>query len=90
MPDSSPLIVERRDDGVTILTLDRPDTSAGDDFEVAAEADAFELVATTIDDDPITYTWTQIAGPPVDIDDTQDPPLVTGFAAEHAYGASVR
>ncbi|MEM6289612.1 MAG: hypothetical protein AAGA54_00045 [Myxococcota bacterium] len=56
-----------------MLEFDRPVTDAGEDFTVTGEIAAFDLVATTVDDDAVTVTWTQVDGPPATltvIDDT--------------------
>ncbi len=50
------------------LALDRPDVTASADVEVPGDGSEVEVFATTIDDDAITYTWTQIAGPAATLD----------------------
>ncbi len=69
-----------------MLTFDRPDTDAGDDFSVSGDLAAFDLVATTIDDDAVTVTWTQVDGPPATltvIDDTSV--SVSDFSYDATY-----
>lgn len=48
-----------------MLSFDRPDTQAPEDLIVESDVVSIDLAATTIDDDPVTYTWTQIGGDPV-------------------------
>ncbi len=55
------------------LTLDRPDVAAPDDFDVPGDDDATSITATLTDDDTVTWTWTQLSGPAVTLDDTDQP-----------------
>jgi len=69
-----------------LLSFDRPDTDAGMDFVVPGDAAEFALVADTEDDDPITYTWTQLSGPPVTITDGDTAmATVTDFEYDQTY-----
>lgn len=69
-----------------MLGFDRPDTDAGLDFVVPGTEVEFALEATTLDDDPLTYTWTQIDGPPVTLTDAdQEIATVTDFEYDQSY-----
>ena len=62
-------------DRVTITVNNIPTANAGDD-QTVNEGDAVTLDATTsVDDDPLMYTWTQVspASPTFDLDDTAEP-----------------
>lgn len=74
-----------------LLSFDRPDTDAGEDFAVPGDAVDFILTATTEDDDPITYAWTQTGGPPVTLTNAdQAEATVTGFAYDEIYTFEVQ
>ncbi|MBL8946932.1 MAG: hypothetical protein JNK45_27420, partial [Myxococcales bacterium] len=69
-----------------MLSLDRPDVSAGDDVEVPGDGAPVLLTATTIDDDAITYTWTQTSGPAATLVDADSATLtVDDLAPETVY-----
>jgi MYXO-CTERM domain-containing protein len=44
-------------------SLDRPDVTAPDDLSVEHDAVTTPLTAMVVDDDTVTYTWTQVDGP---------------------------
>jgi len=46
------------------LGLDRPDVTAPDDVVLPGDQTATSLLATVVDDDAVTFEWTQTAGPP--------------------------
>jgi hypothetical protein len=46
------------------LGLDRPDVTAPEDVVLPGEQTSTSLLATVVDDDAITFEWTQTAGPP--------------------------
>ncbi len=69
-----------------LLSLDRPDVTAGDDVEVPGDGSPVLLTATTIDDDTITYTWTQTGGPAATLVDADSATLtVDDLAPETVY-----
>lgn len=68
------------------LSLDRPDVIAPDDLEVAHDAAPVQLAATVVDDDTVSYTWTQTAGDPVTLADDSTATLsVSDFDPEQSY-----
>lgn len=69
-----------------LLSFDRPETDAGDDFAVPGDQVQFDLVADTLDDDPVSYAWTQLDGPPVTLTNAdQATATVTDFAYDQVY-----
>lgn len=58
------------------LSLDRPDVDAPADQEIDEDLPETSFTATTIDDDTITYTWTQIAGDPITLVDADQATLI--------------
>lgn len=63
-----------------LLAHDKPVVDAGPDVEATTDDTLVQLQATTIDDDPVTYTWTQTSGPAVTLANANTDTLdVSGF-----------
>lgn len=69
-----------------LLSFDRPDTDAGEDLVVPGDQTQFALVATTVDDDPVSYAWTQLEGPAVTLRDADQAEVtITDFEYDQTY-----
>ena len=68
------------------LSLDRPDVIAPDDLSVPGDGADLVLVATAVDDDAVAFTWTQIDGPAVTLQDADsDTVTISGLQPETVY-----
>ena len=72
-----------------LLQYDLPDVSAGPDFEVTTDEDAFDITATIVDDDAVAFTWTQTAGTPLTLTNTDGQTLTVSDLAEGEYSFHV-
>lgn len=70
-------------------SLDRPDVQAPDDFTV--QATSAMVTATVIDDDAITWSWTQTSGPPATLSQTDQATLMAAdLQPDETYDFEVR
>lgn len=72
-----------------LLQHDRPSVSAGSDLQVTTADNPVLVTANTVDDDTITYTWSQIDGPVVALEGADTASLVLRDLAPGTYRFSV-
>lgn len=72
-----------------LLQHDRPSVSAGSDLQVTTADDPLVVTASTIDDDTVSYTWSQVDGTAVELEDATEASLVLRNLGTGTYTFSV-